>query len=390
MPSYPVKWFSSDMGGAPVLSNTSTASSVGFDAIATVVKNCLINGFNVRTDATATITNGVATLTFPSNPAYLQHSIINITGASEALLNGDQRVLATPTATTLTIAVPGAANGTVTGTITTRVAAAGGWTAVNEGSSAIAVRSNIVNGSVKLAYRINPEHNQPRFAFRLLDSSGSIQYAERWDAFSNTINTARPWFFIVDAQTIYFWYNGASSSESGGLTMLGEFRPVLATDIYTGALISGPMFQADVTLGDGLPRIGDVAGSRGACFRFADGTGGPGVQLIHQMESFWGGVQGYSGAVANTATPTYPNGNGNGLILSRKSLSDSRGLRGWCRGMYMSPQNCHTSFAQRQVFDGQGYFAGRKMMALKCGAANATTSQGVVFFDIDGPWESWS
>jgi hypothetical protein len=60
--------------------------------------------------------------------------------------------------------------------------------------------------------------------------------------------------------------------------------------------------------------------------------------------------------------------------------------RGNLRGLYVAPQNCHLSFSRNTIIDGAGDMAGRKLLAVKCGSAAGTGSQGVVFFDITGPW----
>jgi hypothetical protein len=77
-----------------------------------------------------------------------------------------------------------------------------------------------------------------------------------------------------------------------------------------------------------------------------------------------------------------------GLLLSRIALADSNGLRGWMRGVLGTPQNCHASFGQLDRITGQGSFAGKRLLALKCGSPAGQASQGVLFFDITGPWES--
>lgn len=84
---------------------------------------------------------------------------------------------------------------------------------------------------------------------------------------------------------------------------------------------------------------------------------------------------------------TYPNGPNNGLVLSRSMLYEP-GIcyRGTLRGFYLAMQNCHASFSRNNIIDGSGDLAGRKLLAVKCGGPAGTTSQGVVFFDIAGPW----
>ena len=99
-------------------------------------------------------------------------------------------------------------------------------------------------------------------------------------------------------------------------------------------------------------------------------------------------VSGGSTNPGGTAFAAYPTPANQGLILSRVVLAEGGGPRGYLRGFYGTPQNAHAAFNQMDRVQGQGQFAGRKLMALKCGSPAGTTSQGVVFVDITGPWES--
>jgi hypothetical protein len=85
--------------------------------------------------------------------------------------------------------------------------------------------------------------------------------------------------------------------------------------------------------------------------------------------------------------PVYPNGPNNGLILTRKVLYESGVcLRGYLRGGFVTGQNCNASFAWRDKITGQGDYAGKRLLAVKCGSPAGVASQGVAFFDITGPW----
>lgn len=110
------------------------------------------------------------------------------------------------------------------------------------------------------------------------------------------------------------------------------------------------------------------------------------MQLDHAQESHCT-TTGTSGGTVSSMVPVYPNGPNNGLILSRKLLVE-RGvaLRGTLRGLQLVAQNCHAQFNWRDKVPGQGQYSGRTLMAVKCGSPASTVSQGVVFFDITGPW----
>lgn len=131
--TYPVKWFDSKMSGAPVLSGTAGAMIALLDA-------CLVNGFNVLTPTSITVSSGIATVVYPTTHGYLQHQVIAVSGATPAELNGEKRVLAVVDINTLTFAATGIADGTATGTISTKAAPLG-WEKTFSGTNKAVYRS---------------------------------------------------------------------------------------------------------------------------------------------------------------------------------------------------------------------------------------------------------
>src|SRR5574343_16373 len=113
-----VCWFDSDMAGAPAM-----ARSAG--ALITVLDDCLINGFNSQTLTSLVVSGGVATATKTSH-GFWDHTVVLISGATPADLNGKKRITLVD-ANSFTFEAVGIANGTATGTILAKMAPAG-WT----------------------------------------------------------------------------------------------------------------------------------------------------------------------------------------------------------------------------------------------------------------------
>src|ERR1700740_2942620 len=111
-----VKYFDSTMIGGPVLSGT-VGSIIG------ILDACLVNGFGQVTLDSLVVSGGVATATRAAGHSHVKDGVAFIAGSSIALLNGEQKVTAV-TATTFQFATT-AADGTATGTITSKVAPAG-------------------------------------------------------------------------------------------------------------------------------------------------------------------------------------------------------------------------------------------------------------------------
>ena len=94
----------------------------------------------------------------------------------------------------------------------------------------------------------------------------------------------------------------------------------------------------------------------------------------------------YSGGGSSYA---YPNGPNNGLLLCKLSVVEMTGpaYRGLFRGLFHIPQDCHAAFTHGVLLDGQQDLFGRKLFVSKYHCPNAATSNGMLLFDITGPWE---
>ena len=120
-----VKLFRSTMPGAPAL-----RGQVG--SLISLLDACLVNGWGSQTASSVIITGGVATATFPADHAAAVESVVLVAGATPAGLNGEQKVPAV--APNVIRWATAEADGTATGTITVKMAAAG-WTKVYTGTN---------------------------------------------------------------------------------------------------------------------------------------------------------------------------------------------------------------------------------------------------------------
>lgn len=89
MADFPVKWFSSDMGGSP-------ENGDQYGALIELLKACLVTGFNTKPIAALTYdsTTQQATASVGSGHGYLKWQVIAISGADQAGYNGEHRVTA--------------------------------------------------------------------------------------------------------------------------------------------------------------------------------------------------------------------------------------------------------------------------------------------------------
>lgn len=388
-----VKHFHSAMPGAPVLSGTAGSLIAVLDA-------CLVNGFGLKTADSVVVSGGIATATFSTGHSFEPDVIALVTGATPAGLNGEKTVLTTST-NTITFDATGIADGAATGAITFKLAPSG-WEKAFSGTNLAAYRSSDVT-STRMFLRVDDtgatnarvvgyegmtDVNTGVRGFPLAAQQAGGGY---WPKATAAGATARGWTVISDSRTawVHLHTNTTSLGASGSIYGFDDFASYKSGDPFACALWANDADQASsssvsqYSMEYASHTGQNVAGPYIA--RSFTGLGGA-IASQHAAESYFTS-SGTAGTSLSYNAPTYPNGPNNGLLLTRKVLVEQGlALRGHARGPLISPQNCHAAFNWRDKIDGQGDLAGRKLMAVKCGSPAATQSQGVVFFDITGPW----
>ena len=388
-----VKFFHSAMPNAPVLSGTAGSLIAVLDA-------CLADGFGLKTVDSIVVAGGVATATFSTGHSFEPDTIMLVAGATPSGLNGEKRVLTTST-NTVTFSAAGIPDLTATGTITAKLAPAG-WAKVFSATNLAAYRS-LDAESTRMFLRVDDSgttnarvvgyENMTDVNTGVGAFPTSVQVAGGgWWPKANTAGAAaRSWTLVADSKGFWLHLHTAitAAGASGCVWGFGDFASLKSGDSYACQLFCeksdiatspAPSTRAvenchytPVTESGYIPRPytalgGSVAGAT-------------------YVTSGWQASAGVSGAISNSTMPMYPNGPDNGLALSGKSVVEPGVcLRGHTRGIYMVVQKCSDQFNWRDKIDGQGALLGRKLVAIKCGAPAGTSSAGVVFVDITGPW----
>jgi len=399
--NYPVKWFQSDMEGAPVLNGTA-------GTLITLLDKCLIDGFGQLTLASLAVSSGVATATITAGHDYQPHSIITIAGATPAGLNGEQRIVAV-TATTFTFATT-EDDGSATGTITAEVSPVGDWTKAFSGTNKAAYRSDdtdsprhymrvaddgIDSGTLGYTYQManlrgyesmsDVDTGTNRFPTNAQVADGLLIYK---DYYANTFLTE--WVLVADSRTIYLFISpvlgtGEVYRKQRGLHVFGDIESFVLGDSFntfilgfppnhnianTGSNAANQAAGADVVLGSHYVARGyGQTGTAEPVGKFGD----PGIQ-----PSFFG----YEYAL------DYPHPPDGGFYLSKVRVNEAGLLRGAWRGCY---QPLHRQpIGDREVVEDVTAFGGKKGLAVAVAATAAwtanTTIWGEVIFDIEGPW----
>lgn len=373
--------------GSPTLNGTA-GSLIG------VLDAALVSGFGLQT-ATITVASGIATLTTPLAHPFDVAQIVLVSGAYNETLNGRKRVL-TRSTLGITFAAAGVTDGAATGSISVKVAPAG-WAKEFTGTNKAVYRAPVSADGCRMFLRVDDsvgrnarvvgyesmadiDTGEGAFPTALQLSGGG------WWPKSNSANSdARAWTVIADDRGFYLHMGtGNSNGDSGSVWGFGDFASYKSADAYASMLAAATTDQSENSGGEdaSLEYVSDSHQVHVA--RSFTGLSGA-ISAIKMPES-------YRNSNANSGAgfghiKTYPNGANNGLILSRTVLTEgSTCLRGSVRGAYIAPQNCHASFTRNTVIDGAGDMAGRKLLAVKCGSPVATSSRGVMFFDVTGPW----
>ncbi|CAM3306633.1 hypothetical protein [Halomonas lysinitropha] len=235
---FPVKWFSSDMGGAPVLGDTAAGDFIA------LVKACLVTGFNVTPIASMTYDSETdrATVAVGSDHGFKVGQVVDVSGADQAAYNGEHRVTAV-TATQFLFKPPYApAATTATGaTLEAKAAPVGGWTIEAEDATnhKIALSRTAADATDHVVV-IENNGNQGNYSagnefvarVRVCESFTDFatydQAMEQFWPASHRYATAE-WLLVADGHALY-WLNRYASAGKRSAVMLGDIESVRPGD----------------------------------------------------------------------------------------------------------------------------------------------------------------
>ncbi|TXT38833.1 MAG: hypothetical protein FD135_2624 [Comamonadaceae bacterium] len=386
-----VKYIHSGMVGVPVF-NGVPGSLVG------LLNAFLITGFDFKSATSLTVASGVATLSFAGQHSAAVDTVILVDGSSIDALNGEQKVTAIGSG--IVKFATAAPDGTATGAITFKMAAAG-WTQPFTGTN-VATYKSADPASTGMILRVNDtattlarvvgyesmtdiDTGSGPFPTPVQVSGGGY-----WAKSSVANTNATSWVLFADGRKLIFhnaaYYSSNATYTSGVTRGFGDdiaLRP--GGDPYACS-ISYTAANVPYDYAGGLDGIYDTYQA------MPRGYTGLGSCVIHTLRPYAGlassqsGIDGYMGA--------FPSVVDGGLRLGRKffsSATSNQPPRSDLPGLYHVPQTgVFDAFKTRDIITGTGSLAGRKLMALNPGTSIQSTptagSCGVSFVDITGPW----
>jgi hypothetical protein len=380
-----VKHAYSSMTGAPAISGTAGSLISALDAF-------LVTGWGAKAVDSAVISGGVCRLSFASGKSAAEfHSVIQVSGATPAGLNGEQRVTAVASGwVEFKTALP---DGAATGSISFKMAPLG-WEKVFSKTN-VAVYRQTDPASTRSYYRVDDSNAlyarvqmfesmtdvDTGIAAAPLTVAGGYYWHKRGSG-----TTASYWALAGDSRGVYaVLYPAASTTPASNLNAGG-------VSYYMGDLNSyrsGDAWSAVLT---GVDSSGYTSNT--GCV-FCTGSSG-GISLKRMSHGLGAAVQaprkvwGSSISGADTYFGAFPSSVDNSLRLSPILLADgpaSSNPRGEMPGAYHCPQSgVVTSLGYDvTIIKGQGPFLGKQLLGTHIGSPNGS-NQGVAFIDITGPW----
>ena len=384
------KLYSSTMLGAPVLNGVAGSMVALLDAV-------LVSGFGTTTVVSITVASGVATVAFSAGHSFIANSVGLFAGATPTTLNGLKRIVSVAT-NSVTFSAAGIADGTATGTLTTKVAPAG-WLKSFSGTNLASYKMNDLEGtgfSLRVddtgttacrvrAYETMTDVSTGTGPFPTLAQHASVP-GMFWSK-SNAANAdARAWYILADSRGFYLFVNNYGASSAFQSYYFGDVLSLKSNDPYACVLRanagdssnSSNMITDDLAYADGSLQFGGMYVARaantlgGSVQAFSCPTLTVGLPLVHTI-----GGQGWA----------YPSAVDNGLILGSLVLvSPGTGYRGYFPGLRTSPQYVGVSFSTGEYVVGTGVAAGKRVMVIKFGSTTPGGSQGVLFMDPISDW----
>ena len=381
--------FDSAMTGAPVDSGTA-------GALRAVIKACLIDGFGAGAVATLTVASGIATATFAGAHPYRVGTVSQFAGATPAGLNGQKRILSI-TASAVTFDAAGIADGTATGTITHKVAAAG-WQELFAGTLAnvLCVKSTVpeATGCVLRIDDTGTLNARVRAFEAMTDAStgagptpleSQLSGGLYWPKSVSADSTARSWYMVADERGFYFAV-APISNDRHTLLYAGDIASLKSGDAY-GYLVTGNQSNQTDTSSTPEGCCGySHRNARGGAYMPRAYTGIGQSVAVQRLGAHHNGSTAdvYAGA-AGYSLGAYPNGPNNGLMTGALELHGLGGIRGALPGLLHPVQDLSNAFATGAIVDGTDDLAGRRLMAIRTGSPAGSTL-GTVFIDVTGPW----
>lgn len=397
MAAYPVKWFSSEMQGAPSLGDTAHG------ALAAMLKAVLVTGFGTLAINTLSFdaAKGWAVATFGVGHKYLPDSVIQVEGVSPANYNGEHRVMQVSTNQVwfeLDSGDPGAPG---SGAAMTMKVAPLGWAITHESpdGNCFIVRPANVSESGNVSLRIDNTafsgwtYNTGSYGSWYLAKVAMVEdvvdlntyteiYDHRWPCTGRYSD--RRWDVIGDSQLFYF-IPAFALANTQACYPFGYIKSLRPGDRYHAVMDVYPSKNTETSSPWGW---NSTSGSFGDTFgKLNDSTQRVMARAYHQLF----GATGFSlrGLFSLFGTGlSVPNGPDNGFYVSTDPimvLENGNHLRGYMPGL-VNPYGSVSNW-NRKNFKDLPALAGKIVRFIYVQRdTSLSIAPTMCGFDLTGPW----
>jgi hypothetical protein len=419
MAQIPVKYFTSGMAGAPVVSNN-------WGDLIALLDACLVTGFATKAIDSLTFSGGIATATISAGHSYQPYQVVEIAGADQPEYNGQFRVL-TVTSTTFTYAVTDtpASPATTANSISAKVAPLG-WVKAFSDTNKAAYRSNnpqspqrllLVDNSLKasgyntswakwanvgIAESMTDINTivgaqapyDPSYPNKNWQQVQSNQWGwHKWyhartgsyETSGDSGSGARNWVLIGDDRMFYLFVTNAPGYNWYGRNFycFGDITSFKAGDNYATALAAHELFSSSVSWSyasdyGGASMVNSLDFTGHVLLRNHTQLGNPVRFGLTSLNT--NNVQ----QVCGRGPLPFPNGADYSLWLLPTYVKQEDGhMRGIMPGMLWMPQD--RPYPDQTIVDNVVGQAGKRFLLVR--TSYSSDAEGAqVAFDITGPW----
>lgn len=408
-----VKFISYDYQNAPQLTYAPGSLVAILDA-------CLVDGFAATSLTNIVVSNGTATINFPTAHPFKKHSVLKISGMVESALNGQFRANSVLT-NSLTF-VTTVADGTYTGTTPSAKFAPLGYEIQFQDTNKRIYRPLSVDRNLVSLYVDDSNTNTTglgwsgtntkalAYVAAVCDVTGIASFTTLWFTWwakqnSSNGTTARYWKLVGDRLGFYMHVKSCGVDRGTSVNRFMQLNTYLPGDNYA-TVLEGYANTTAAPL-DGNAIYGPAHGVMSMSFGYTDRKIARGVNQTGAALSYFYACTGvtvqYSsppyGAVVSGGVPALATAVGYvaqndpatlGFVACPGVLVISaNSARGEMPGLYTSPQIMNGS--DSEVFENLPGLGDKALVVLSTTVpvANTTTgteSPGCFYYDITGPW----
>lgn len=379
---------SSSQIGAPQLAGVA-------GALKGVLKAALVDGFGASGITSIDVAGGVATATFAAAHPYRVGTMVAVSGAVPAQLNGVARVLSASALSIsfATTAVDGAAS-----TPGAAKVAPAGWQEVFFGTNLTALKPAVPEatgcvlrvddtGTSTACVRSYESMTDINTGVGPVPLDSQVSGGVYWPKSASADATARPWIVVADERGVHVAVDPAGTGRYS-VWYAGDIASLKSGDAWSWLLcgnVDNAVNTSNImTCCNGYSGRSARAGAYMArAYTGLGGSLGVGRVGVGQNGS---AADAYSGTANYSLAGAGPNGANNGLMLTPVELIEA-GVRGTIPGLYHARSAWAANyFSTGVVVAGTDDLSGRSLMAISVAPPIGSTTPGVVFLDLTGPW----